>query len=89
MAFNPALLLVLDEATANIDTETEYLIQQALGRLMEGRTSVVIAHRLSTIREVDRIVVLHKGQVVEAGTHADLLERNGIYARLYELQYAV
>ena len=80
--------MVLDEATANIDTETEYLIQQALGRLMEGRTSVVIAHRLSTIREVDRIVVLHKGQVVEAGTHADLLERNGIYARLYELQYA-
>ena len=87
VAFNPPLLLVLDEATANIDTETEWLIQQALARLMEGRTSVVIAHRLSTIREVDRIVVLHKGRVVESGTHADLLERDGIYARLYELQY--
>ncbi len=87
VAFNPALLLVLDEATANVDTETEWLIQQALERLMEGRTSIVIAHRLSTIREVDRIIVLHKGQIVEEGTHDDLLQRNGIYARLYELQY--
>jgi ATP-binding cassette subfamily B multidrug efflux pump len=87
VAFNPALLLVLDEATANVDTETEWLIQQALGRLMEGRTSIVIAHRLSTIREVDRIIVLHKGQIVEEGTHEHLLHQNGIYARLYELQY--
>ena len=87
VAFNPALLLVLDEATANVDTETEWLIQQALGRLMEGRTSIVIAHRLSTIREVDRIIVLHKGQIVEQGTHDDLLQHHGIYARLYELQY--
>jgi ATP-binding cassette subfamily B multidrug efflux pump len=87
VAFNPALLLVLDEATANVDTETEWLIQQALERLMEGRTSIVIAHRLSTIREVDRIIVLHKGQIVEEGTHDNLLQRNGIYARLYELQY--
>jgi ATP-binding cassette subfamily B multidrug efflux pump len=87
VAFNPALLLVLDEATASVDTETEWLIQQALERLMEGRTSIVIAHRLSTIREVDRIIVLHKGQIVEEGTHDDLLQRNGIYARLYELQY--
>ncbi len=88
VAFNPAMLLVLDEATANVDTETEWLIQAALGRLMENRTSIVIAHRLSTIRQVDRIIVLHKGQVVETGSHAELLERNGIYARLYELQYA-
>ncbi len=87
VAFNPALLLVLDEATANVDTETEWLIQQALRRLMEGRTSIVIAHRLSTIREVDRIIVLHKGQIVEQGTHDHLLQQNGTYARLYELQY--
>ncbi len=88
VAFNPAMLLVLDEATANVDTETEWLIQGALSRLMENRTSIVIAHRLSTIRQVDRIIVLHKGQVVETGSHAELLARDGIYARLYELQYA-
>ncbi len=87
VAFNPAMLLVLDEATANVDTETEWLIQRGLERLMEDRTSVVIAHRLSTIRRVDRIVVLHKGQVVEQGSHAELLASGGIYARLYELQY--
>src|SRR5438270_179302 len=82
VVFNPALLLVLDEATANVDTETEWLIQQALGRLMHSRTSIVIAHRLSTIRAVDRIIVLHKGQIAEEGTHDHLLEHNGIYARL-------
>jgi ATP-binding cassette, subfamily B, multidrug efflux pump len=87
VAFNPAMLLVLDEATANVDTETEWLIQQALERLMHGRTSIIIAHRLSTIRQVDRILVLHKGRLVEAGTHEQLLAHNGIYARLYELQY--
>jgi ATP-binding cassette subfamily B multidrug efflux pump len=87
VVFNPALLLVLDEATANVDTETEWLVQQGLTRLMQGRTSIVIAHRLSTIREVDRIIVLHKGQIVEQGTHDRLLEQNGTYARLYELQY--
>jgi ATP-binding cassette subfamily B protein len=87
VAFNPAMLLVLDEATSNVDTETEWLIQQALERLMEGRTSIIIAHRLSTIRQVDRILVLHKGRLVEEGPHAELLARNGLYSRLYELQY--
>src|SRR6185437_10559004 len=69
VAFNPSMLLVLDEATASVDTETEWRIQQALERLMEGRTSIIIAHRLSTIRRVDRIIVLHKGQIVEQGSH--------------------
>ncbi len=87
VAFNPAMLLVLDEATANVDTETEWLIQRGLERLMQGRTSIIIAHRLSTIRQVDRILVMHKGKLVEEGTHAALLEHNGLYARLYELQY--
>jgi len=87
VAFNPAMLLVLDEATSNVDTETEWLIQRGLERLMEARTSIIIAHRLSTIRQVDRILVLHKGRLVEQGTHADLLQQNGLYARLYELQY--
>jgi ATP-binding cassette, subfamily B, multidrug efflux pump len=87
VAFNPAMLLVLDEATANVDTETEWRIQRALERLMRNRTSIVIAHRLSTIRQVDRILVLHKGRLVEEGSHEELLRVNGLYARLYELQY--
>ena len=87
VAFNPAMLLVLDEATANVDSETEWRIQHALERLMRGRTSIIIAHRLSTIRSVDRILVLHKGRLVEQGTHKELLAHNGVYARLYELQY--
>jgi ATP-binding cassette subfamily B protein len=87
MAFNPEVLLVLDEATSSVDTETEALIQTGLERLMKGRTSVVIAHRLSTIRHVDRIIVLHRGKVVEDGTHDDLLELKGYYHRLYHLQY--
>jgi ABC-type multidrug transport system fused ATPase/permease subunit len=86
LAADPDILL-LDEATANVDTQTESLIQQALHRLMEGRTSLVIAHRLSTIQNVDRIIVLHHGRVREVGTHAELLERKGIYYRLYQLQY--
>lgn len=86
LAADPDVLL-LDEATANVDTQTESLIQQALHRLMEGRTSLVIAHRLSTIQNVDRIIVLHHGRIREVGTHAELLERKGIYYRLYQLQY--
>ena len=80
-------LLILDEATSSVDTPTESLIQDALRRLMRGRTCLVIAHRLSTIQDVDRIVVLHRGRVREVGTHAQLLAQKGIYSRLYELQY--
>ncbi len=87
IAFNPEILLVLDEATSSVDTETEALIQDALARLMAGRTSIIIAHRLSTIRNVDRIIVLHRGRVVEQGTHEELLARGGVYHNLYELQY--
>lgn len=85
---NPDILLVLDEATANVDTETELRIQQALLRVMRGRTSIIIAHRLSTIEHCDRIVVMRKGRVVEQGSHSELLEQGGYYARLHRLQYA-
>jgi ATP-binding cassette, subfamily B, multidrug efflux pump len=88
LAFNPEILLILDEATSSVDTQTEGLIQDALRKLMTGRTSLIIAHRLSTIRDVDRIIVLHKGHIVEEGKHEDLLARDGYYRRLYELQYA-
>ncbi|MBI4240185.1 MAG: ABC transporter ATP-binding protein [Candidatus Rokubacteria bacterium] len=85
LVYNPAVL-VLDEATSSVDPESEALVQQAMGRLLAGRTSLIIAHRLSTIRMAHRILVLHKGQVREEGSHADLLRRRGLYARLYELQ---
>ncbi|PYQ66061.1 MAG: antibiotic ABC transporter ATP-binding protein [Acidobacteria bacterium] len=86
LAFDPSIL-ILDEATSSIDTETEQLIQRALERLLAGRTSIVIAHRLSTIQKADRILVLHKGEVREYGTHQELLAMRGIYYRLYLLQY--
>ena len=85
--YDPSLL-ILDEATSSVDVETERVIQSALRRLLEGRTSLVIAHRLSTILDADRILVMHKGELREQGTHAELLARGGIYARLYELQYS-
>jgi ATP-binding cassette, subfamily B, multidrug efflux pump len=88
IAFNPEVLLILDEATSSVDTETEALMQTALDRLMHGRTSIVIAHRLSTIRNVDRILVLHRGKLVEDGSHEELLARRGYYHRLYQLQFA-
>lgn len=86
-AFNPKIVLVMDEATASIDPETESALQGSLRRVMAGRTSVVIAHRLNTIRHATRILVLHQGRLVEEGTHAALLAQSGIYTRLYELQY--
>ncbi len=85
---NPDILLVLDEATANVDTETEELIQDALEKLMQGRTSIIIAHRLSTIQNVDRIMVMRKGKLIEEGNHFELLKNeDGYYRKLYELQY--
>lgn len=87
IAFNPEIMLVLDEATSSVDAETETLIQDALAKLMQGRTSIIIAHRLSTVQNVDRIIVLHKGRIVEEGSHQELLSKRGYYHRLYELQY--
>ena len=86
LAFNPKIL-VLDEATANIDTETEMLIQDALKKLTKGRTTIAIAHRLSTIQHADKIIVLHKGRIREMGTHNELLQKKGLYYNLYMLQY--
>ena len=85
LAHNPSIL-VMDEATANIDTETEILIQEALEKLMDGRTTIMVAHRLSTIQHADCIMVMHKGRICERGTHMELLEQDGIYRKLYELQ---
>jgi ATP-binding cassette subfamily B protein len=85
LAFEPSIL-ILDEATSNIDSETEQIIEAALEKLISGRTSIIIAHRLSTIKRADKIIVLHHGEVREIGTHEELLKRNGIYSRLYWLQ---
>ena len=86
LAHDPKIL-ILDEATSSVDTETEMRVRDALNRMVEGRTSVVIAHRLSTIQRADKIIVMHKGQVREVGTHQQLLAQRGIYYKLYQLQY--
>jgi ABC-type multidrug transport system fused ATPase/permease subunit len=82
-----AQVLVLDEATSSVDTGTEILIQSAIKNLLAGRTSIIVAHRLSTIQNADRIIVMHKGEIREMGTHQELLSRDGIYRKLYRLQY--
>ena len=81
-------ILLLDEATSALDAQSEYLVQQALDKLMQNRTSFVIAHRLSTIKHVDRIVVMDQGRIVAVGTHDELLERSPLYKRLAELQFS-
>jgi ATP-binding cassette subfamily B multidrug efflux pump len=86
LAHDPRVL-ILDEATSSVDTETEQLIQKALAVLMKGRTAIVIAHRLSTVQNVDEILVMHKGRIKERGTHQELLARRGMYWKLYQLQY--
>jgi ATP-binding cassette subfamily B protein len=80
-------VLILDEATSSVDTETELLIQQAIQKLLRGRTSIVIAHRLSTIQRANMIIVMHRGEVRETGTHQELLAHGGLYHKLYQLQY--
>lgn len=86
LAYDPKIL-ILDEATSSVDTNTEILIQNAIQKLIEGRTSIIIAHRLSTIQTCDKIIVLHKGEIKEVGTHQELLEKGGLYYKLYQLQY--
>jgi ATP-binding cassette subfamily B protein len=86
LAHNPKIL-ILDEATSSVDTETEFRVREALSRMVEGRTSVIIAHRLSTVQQADKIIVMHKGQLREMGTHQELLAHRGIYYKLYQLQY--
>ena len=80
-------ILILDEATSSVDTRTELVIQQAMQNLMEGRTSFIIAHRLSTIRDADKIIVMDNGDIVETGTHEELLAKGGFYAKLYNAQF--
>jgi ATP-binding cassette subfamily B multidrug efflux pump len=86
LAHNPKIL-ILDEATSSVDTETEFRVRDALNRMVEGRTALIIAHRLSTIQRADKIIVMHKGQVREMGSHQQLLAQRGIYYKLYQLQY--
>ena len=80
-------VLILDEATSNVDTRTEILIQQAMNRLLKGRTSFVVAHRLSTIRDADKIIVMDQGHIIEQGNHEELMAKQGFYANLYEAQF--
>jgi len=80
-------ILILDEATSSVDTETEFKVRDALGKMVEGRTSIIIAHRLSTIQRADKIILMHKAQLREVGTHQQLLAKRGIYYKLYQLQY--
>jgi len=84
--FNPSIL-ILDEATSNIDSETEKLIQDAISNLVKNRTSIIIAHRLSTIKSADLILVLENGKVIESGNHSELISKKGIYYKLYKLQF--
>jgi len=87
MVYDPKIL-ILDEATSNVDSETEELVAKACVKMMKGRTSIVIAHRLSTIQGADRILVMHKGEIRESGSHKKLMKKSdGIYRKLYELQY--
>jgi len=86
MLYNPSIL-ILDEATSSVDTESEMLIQHAIDTLIKGRTSIVIAHRLSTIRKAHKIIVLDKGEVKEMGTHEELLQKGGFYSKLHEMQF--
>ena len=86
LAFNPDVL-ILDEATSSVDPETERTIQQSLKKLMEGRTSLIIAHRLSTILDVDQILVIRRGEIIERGTHTELILQNGYYSKLFHLQF--
>jgi ATP-binding cassette subfamily B protein len=86
LLYNPSIL-ILDEATSSVDTESEFLIQQAIDKLIAGRTSIVIAHRLSTIRKASQIIVLDKGEIKEAGTHEELMEKQGFYYKLHQLQF--
>ena len=86
LLYNPAIL-ILDEATSSIDTESELLIQHAIDTLIKGRTSIIIAHRLSTIRKANKIIVLDKGEIKEMGTHDELIQHGGLYHQLYEMQF--
>ena len=80
-------MLILDEATSNLDTESERLIEDALAKLLVGRTTLIIAHRLSTVRRADRLIVLDRGRIVEQGSHGELMEMGGLYSRLYQRQF--
>ena len=84
--YHDPAVLVLDEATANVDPDTEHLVQNALWKIMGGRTSIIIAHRLATLKKIEKILVVHKGRIVEEGTHQDLIKKGGIYSTLYKLQ---